>query len=67
MRKNQGLFVFGKGLKIKGFADDDSKFNDNDRKFSKRIENIVGNREIDRYEEFLLFTQCFQKICSADT
>ena len=26
-----------------------------------RIENIVGKGEIARYEQFLLFPQCFQK------
>ena len=25
------------------------------------VENIVGQGEIDRYEQFLLFPQCFQK------
>ena len=29
----------------------------------KRVENTVGNGEIARYEEFLLFPQCFQKAC----
>ena len=31
------------------------------RKFSKRVENTVGKEEIARYEQFLLFPQCFQK------
>ena len=35
--------------------------------FSKRIENTVGKGEIARYEQFLLFPQCFQKTCTADT
>ena len=30
---------------------------------SKRIENNVGKGEIARYEQFLLFPQCFQKAC----
>ena len=30
--------------------------------FSDRIENIVGKEEIARYEQFLLFTQCFLKL-----
>ena len=30
-------------------------------------ENIVGKGEIARYEQFLLFLQCFQKACSAET
>ena len=27
----------------------------------------MGKGEIARYERFLLFTQCFQKNCTADT
>ena len=27
------------------------------------VENIVGKGEIARYEQFLLFPQCFQKQC----
>ena len=30
-------------------------------KLSKRVENTVGKGEIARYEQFLLFPQCFQK------
>ena len=36
-------------------------------KFFKRVENTVGEGEIARYEQFLLFLQCFQKTCTADT
>ena len=36
-------------------------------KFSKRVENTVGKVEIARHEQFLLFPQCFQKTCTADT
>ena len=39
------------------------KFNENSRKLSKRAENTVGKGEIARYEQFLLFPQCFQKAC----
>ena len=35
----------------------------NGRKLSKRVENTVGKGVIDRYEQFLLFPQCFQKAC----
>ena len=45
--------------KLKEFADDNFKLDKNGRKFSKRVENIVGKEEIARYEQFLLFTQCF--------
>ena len=39
------------------------KFDENRRKLSKRVENTVGKGEIARYEQFLLFPQCFQKAC----
>ena len=29
---------------------------------SDLVENIVGKEEIARYEQFLLFPQCFQKL-----
>ena len=44
-------------------ADDNFKFDENSRKFSKRVENTVGKGEIARNEQFLLFPQCFQKAC----
>ena len=46
--------------KLKEFADDNFKFDENGRKLSKRVENTVGKGEIARYEQFLLFPQCFQ-------
>ena len=33
---------------------------------SDYVENIVGKGEIARYEQFLIFSQCVQKLCSAD-
>ena len=30
------------------------------------VENIVGKGEIARYEQFLLFPQCFQKLSVID-
>ena len=51
---------------LKELADDNFKFDENGRKFSKRAENTVGKGEIARYEQFLLFPQCFQKTCTAD-
>ena len=36
---------------------------ENGRKLSKRVENTVGKEEIARYEQFLLFPQCFHKAC----
>ena len=47
--------------------DGNLKVNENGGKFSKRVENAVGKGEIARYEQFLLFPQCFQKACPADT
>ena len=49
------------------FADDNSKFDENGIKFFSWVENTVGKGEIARYEQFLLFPQCFQKTCTADT
>ena len=34
--------------------------------FSDLGENIVGKEEIARYEQFLLFPQCFQKLSVVD-
>ena len=53
--------------KLKQSADDSFKFDENNRKFSKRAENTVGKGEIALYEQFLLFPQCFQKACFAGT
>ena len=51
---------------FKEFADNNFKLNENGRKLSKRVENTVGKGEIARYEQFILFPQCFQKTCTAD-
>ena len=50
-------------FQTKEFADDNFKFDENGRKLSKWAENTVGKGEIARYEQFLLFSQCFQKAC----
>ena len=47
--------------KLKEFADDNFKFDENRRKLSNQVENTVGKGEIAHYEQFLLFPQCFQK------
>ena len=49
------------------FADDKFGLDENGRKFSKLVENTVEKGEIVCYEQFLLFPQCFQKTCAADT
>ena len=51
---------------MKEFADNNFKFDENGRKFLKWVENTVGKGEIARYEQFLLFQQCFQKASTAD-
>ena len=51
-------------FKLKAFADDNFDLNENGVKFSERVENTVGKGEIARYEQFLLFPQCFQKTCT---
>ena len=48
---------------MKQSAYDNFEFVENSRKFSKQVENTVGKGEIARYEQFLLFPQCFQKAC----
>ena len=47
-------------------ADDNFKYDENGRKLSKQVENNVRKGEIARYEQFFLFSLCFQKICTAD-
>ena len=49
--------------KMKQSADDNFEFDVNSRKFTKLVENTVGNGEIAPYEQFILFPQCFQKAC----
>ena len=48
---------------MKEFADDNFKFDENGRKLCEWVENTVGKGEIARSEQFLLFSQCFQKAC----
>ena len=53
--------------KLKEFADDNFKFDENGRKFFKQVESTVVKGEIICYEQFLLFPQRFLKTCSAGT
>ena len=53
--------------KLKVHADNNFEYDESGGNFSKRLENTVGKGEIARYKQFLLFPQCFQKICTADT
>ena len=41
--------------KMKEFADNNSKSDDNGRKFSRWVENTMGKGEIAHYKQFLLF------------
>ena len=52
---------------LKEFADDNFKVDENGKMFTKGVENTVGKGEIARHEQFLLFLQCFLKVCTADT
>ena len=49
--------------KLKEFADNNFKFDENGRKLSKQVKDTAGKGEIARYQQFLLFPQCFQKAC----
>ena len=42
------------------------KIDENSRKLSRPVENTVGKGEIARYEQFLLFPQCFRKVSTAE-
>ena len=48
--------------KLKEFADDNFKFDENGREFFKIVENTVGKGETAHYEQFLLFPQCFKRL-----
>ena len=66
MRLTLSQRTFLDSSKLKESVVDNSEFDENGRKFYKRLENIVGKGEIARYEQFLLFPRCFQETCSAD-
>ena len=53
-------------FKLKEFADDNNRFDENSIKLAKWVQNPEGKGEIAGYEQFLLFPQCFQKTCPAD-
>ena len=46
---------------MKEFTDNKLKFDENGRKYSKRIENTLRKGEIACHNHFLFFPQCFQK------
>ena len=45
--------------KLSEFADDNFECDENDRKFSKRVENTLGKGGIARYKHFSFYPQCF--------
>ena len=53
--------------KLKEITDGNFKHDENGRKLSEWAENTVGKGEIARYEQFLLFPQCFQETWITDT
>ena len=61
------LFRFYSISNLKEFADDNFKFDENGRKFSKWTENTVGKGEIAFNEQSVLFSQCFLKKCPEDS
>ena len=50
--------------KLKEFADDNIKFNENGMKFFKHAEITAGKGEIARHEQFLFFSSLFSKALS---
>ena len=55
--------------KLKDFADNNSnkmKMVESSTNRYQQVENTVGKGEIAHYEQFLIFPQFFQKICTAD-
>ena len=50
-------------FKFKAFTDDKIRYYDLKIEVVKQVENTVSKEEIDLYEQFLLFPQCFQNAC----
>ena len=48
---------------MKQSVDDNFEFDVNSSKFSELVENTMSEGEIALYEQFLLYPQCFQKVC----
>ena len=47
---------------LKEFAEDNSKCDENGRRFSKQVENTVGKGEIARWEQFSFFHSVFKRL-----
>jgi len=54
-------------FKLEEFTDDNSKVDPFRFRSTFQAENIVGKGEIARFEQFLLFPQCFPTPMSMDT
>ena len=48
------------------FADNNFKFDENDKKFFKQVENTLGKERNCLLRAISPFPQCFQKTCTAD-
>ena len=46
--------------KLKEFADNNFKFDENGRNLYECVENTVGKEEIACYEQYFVFPHCFQ-------
>ena len=53
--------------KLKEYADNYFEFDENGRMSSKWVGNGWEKEKIACHEQFLLFPQCFQTTCTADT
>ena len=53
-------------LQLKDFADDNFKFDENGRMFSKWVKNTMGKGEFARFEQLILFPHCFHTTSNAD-
>ena len=52
-------------FKVKEFADDSFKFDENGKKFSDRVENTTGKGQL-HIKQFLIFPLCFPMTDTAD-
>ena len=53
--------------KLREFVEDNFKCDENEEKFLRKGKNTVGEGEIARYEQFLLFPQCLLETCCAES
>ena len=53
-------------FKLQEFADNNFEFYENGMKVLKTEGKHCGKGEVARYEQFLLFSPCFKKTCTAN-